>query len=381
MITMLASSTDLDLLGAAQPTGEESAAIASAALGRAVQVVTWSVERVPYEAGSPATGALLRVRGRTSDGARWSVFLKVLQHPRHWNRLMEVPPPFRTDFVNTFPWRAELAAWEPEFLAALPAGLRVPRLYRLVELPDDRVAVWMEDVAICADPWSVNRFERAAALLGGLAANRCGADLLAASPVPPGFGLRRFADGPVIGGVMALRDDSLWQHPLLATALARDVRAELLELAPRIPAILDMLDRCPQALPHGDASPQNLLVPCSESDTLVAIDIAFQCPLAFGYDLGQLLVGLAHAGELAPSALAVIHETLVPAFVDGTARAGRPVAADDVWRGYIGSLIVRSAFTSIPFDRLTDPAAETVISARLELTRFIIGLAAELPSD
>jgi hypothetical protein len=110
----------------------------------------------------------------------------------------------------------------------------------------------------------------------------------------------------------------------------------------------------------------------------VAIDIAFQCPLAFGHDLGQLLVGLAHAGELAPSALADIHETLVPAFVDGTARAGHPVAADDVRRGYIGSLIVRSAFTSIPFDRLADPAAETVISARLELARFIIGLAAEL---
>ena len=169
---------------------------------------------------------------------------------------------------------------------------------------------------------------------------------------------------------MALRDDTRWQHPLLATALARDVRAGLLELAPRIPAILDMLDRCPQALPHGDASPQNLLVPRGEPDTLVAIDIAFQCPLAFGYDLGQLLVGLAHAGELAPSALADIHEALVPAFVDGTARAGHPVAADDVRNGYIGSLIVRSAFTSIPFDRLADPAAETVIPAAARTDPF-----------
>jgi hypothetical protein len=282
--------------------------------------------------------------------------------------------------VNTFPWRAELAAWEPEFLAALPAGLRVPRLHRLVELPDDRVAMWMEDVAIGDDAWTVGRFERAAGLLGELAANRCGADLLAACPVPAGYGLRRFADGPVMGGVMALRDDTLWQHPLLGTALALDVRTELLELAPRIPAILDMLDRCPQALPHGDASPQNLLVPRGESNTLVAIDIAFQCSLAFGYDLGQLLVGLAHAGELAPSALPDIHEALVPAFVEGTARTGHSVAADDVRRGYIGSLIVRSAFTSIPFDRLADPAAGAIIQARLELTRFITGLAAELPS-
>ena len=298
-----------------------------------MQIGAWLVERVPYEAGSPATGALLRVRGRTTDGASWSVFLKVLQHPRHWARIAEIPPQFHADFVSNFPWRAELAAWEPEFLAAMPAGLRVPRLFRHVELPDDRVAIGMEDVAISDDPWTVARFEQAAALLGGLAANRCGADLLAACPVPSGYGLRRFADGPVLGGLMALRDDALWQHPFIATALATDVRTQLLELVPRIPALLDMLDRCPQALPHGDASPQNLLVPRGEPDTLVAIDIAFQCPLAFGHDLGQLLVGLAHAGELAPSALADIHQALVPAFVDGTARAGHPVAADEYGTG------------------------------------------------
>jgi hypothetical protein len=346
-----------------------------------VAVDSWYPERVQYDAGSPATGALVRVRGRSTDGESWSAFLKVLQHPRHWPFLQKVPPQFRADFVDQFPWRAELAAWQPEFLAALPTGLRVPRLYQLVELPDDRVAIWMEDVAISDDPWTVARFEVAAGLLGGLAANRCSADLLAACPVPAGYGLRRYADGPVVGGLTALRDDTLWQHPLLATALARDVRAELLELAPRIPGILDMLDRCPQALPHGDASPQNLLVPHGESDILVAIDIAFQCPLAFGYDLGQLLVGLAHAGQLAPSALAIIHESLVPAFVDGTARAGHPVAADEVRRGYIGSLIVRSAFTSIPFDRLAAPAAGVIIPARVELTRFVVGLAADLPCD
>src|SRR6476661_256912 len=184
---MTAAMTDLDLLGAARPTKDELTDIVSTSLGHAAQIATWSVDRVPYEAGSPATGALLRVHGRTTDGASWSVFLKVLQHPRHWTRLTEVPPAVRTDFVNNFPWRAELAAWEPEFLAALPAGLRVPRLYQLIELPDDRVAIWMEDVAISDDPWTVARFQQAARLLGGLAANRCGANLLAAWPVPAGF--------------------------------------------------------------------------------------------------------------------------------------------------------------------------------------------------
>ena len=57
------------------------------------------------------------------------------------------------EFAATFPWRAELAAWEPGFAGRLPAGLRVPVLYRLADLGDDRVAVWMEDVPVDSAPW------------------------------------------------------------------------------------------------------------------------------------------------------------------------------------------------------------------------------------
>ena len=54
---------------------------------------------------------------------------------------------------------------------------------------------------------------------------------------------------------------------------------------------------------HGDASPQNLLVPASEPDTFVVIDWSFHGPLAVGFDLGQLLIGLAHAGRLTADVL------------------------------------------------------------------------------
>ena len=63
------------------------------------------------------------------------------------------------------------------------------------------------------------------------------------------------------------------------------------------------MDTLPQALPHGDASPQNLLVPADDPDTFVAIDVSFQNPQAVGFDLGQLLVGLTHAGLLPAAAL------------------------------------------------------------------------------
>ena len=210
-----------DLLGDARPDAHELARMVSGALHREIAVARWTVQPVPYEAGSPATAALLRIRGRTTDGEDWSLFLKVLQHPRHWSGLDRVPPQFRAEFSDSFPWRAELAAWNPEFLGALPEGLRVPRLYRLVELPADRVAVWMEDIAVSDQTWSVPRFARAAGLLGQLAANRCDAELLASCGVPAGFGVRKYVDGPVTGALFALRDRALWLHPSLNTQLGR----------------------------------------------------------------------------------------------------------------------------------------------------------------
>jgi hypothetical protein len=52
----------------------------------------------------------------------------------------------------------------------------------------------------------------------------------------------------------------------------------------------------PLCRPHGDACPQNLLVPVNEPNTFVVIDISQQAPTALGCDLAQLAVGLVHAG-------------------------------------------------------------------------------------
>lgn len=49
-------------------------------------------------------------------------------------------------------------------------------------------------------------------------------------------------------------------------------------LALRIPSMLDRLETLAQAMPHGDASRRNLLVPVVDPETLVAIDISFRSP-------------------------------------------------------------------------------------------------------
>ena len=367
-----------DLLGVATPTGDQLDAIVSAAVGRPAVVTRWDAEPVPYESGSPATGTLARVRGVTAEGQSWSVFLKVLQHPRHWRLLDRVPVQVRADFLGNFPWRAELTAWEPTFSAHLPVGLRVPELYRVVELPEDRVAVWMEDIVVSAQPWTTDRFVMAAGVLGALAANRRDPDLLAACPVPPGYGLRRYYDGTVRPVLPWLQSHDLWGHPLLATSGGTRLRADLLELAAATPAILDRLEELPQALPHGDASPQNLLVPLTAPDTLVAIDVAFQCPLAVGFDLGQLLVGLVHAGQMPTSDLPAIHHLLAPAYEDGMNHGKRPAALADIEASYVGSLVIRAAFTSLPFREPIPSLTDTYIDERMMLTRFITDLGLQM---
>ncbi|HEY4991201.1 MAG TPA: hypothetical protein VII33_03870, partial [Nakamurella sp.] len=156
------------------------------------------------------------------------------------------------------------------------------------------------------------------------------------------------------------------------------LRADLLELAAATPAILDRLEELPQALPHGDASPQNLLVPLTAPDTLVAIDVAFQCPLAVGFDLAQLLVGLVHAGQMPTSDLPAIHHLLAPAYEDGMNHGKRPAALADIEASYVGSLVIRAAFTSLPFREPIPSLTDTYIDERMMLTRFITDLGLQM---
>lgn len=371
--------TITDLLGAAAPTDDFLRSVVRDVVadrasrredtGLAADIETVVAERVPYDAGSPATGALVRLRGTLTDGSPWSVFIKLLQSARHWPHLNRVPPPARKEFTATFPWRAELAAWQPDFAGRLPAGLRVPVLYRLVDLGDDRIAIWMEDITVDNSPWGVTRFARAAELLGTLAANRRDDGVLSASPLPPGYGLRRYADGPARGAIEVIGEPATWRHPALAGYVS--LQPDLLDLAERIPALFDLLDTLPQALPHGDASPQNLLVPSGEPATLVAIDIAFQTPHAIGFDLAQLLVGLVHAGQMPAAALPDVDSVLVPAFTAGMQAGRQPASADDVERGYLATLALRAGFTSLPLRDL-DTAPPSLVAERCALTRFIL---------
>ncbi|SCL14402.1 hypothetical protein GA0070624_0410 [Micromonospora rhizosphaerae] len=361
---------------------DDVCAVASDIVGEPVRTGAWQVEEVAYESGSPATGGLYRVRGITASGQPWSVFVKLLQHVRHWPRLHLLPPDMRQSFADWFPWRQEMAAWHESFAGRLPAGMRLPVLYRVTDLGDDRLLLWMEDINALDGGWDLARFAQAAQALGGLAALRSAPEVVQGTGYPAGWGLRGYADGRVsLGALPLLADDDLWRNPLLADTVDSSLRADLRRLAGRLPAILDQLDNLPQAVPHGDASPQNLLVPADAPWELVAIDISFQCPLAIGFDLGQLLIGLVHSGQMASADLADVHDVLVESFAAGMKEYGVEASPEDVEYGYVGSLVVRAGFTSLPFELLDAPPSAKLVEMfheRAALTRFIADLGVSL---
>lgn len=365
-----------DLLAAPDdPAGEAALReLVREALGVDVEPVATRVDVVDYQAGSPATGALLRVSGLDTADRPWSLFCKVLQHVRHWPPLAAMPPQLAAQFAAEFPWRSELLLWDEPMHSRLPDGLRAPVLHRLVDLGDDRVAVWMEDIHADGLPWDTARYAAAARALARWNARCADPGLVSACPWPPGFALRMYAEKAVLAsGLGPLRDDALWAHPWLAPHA--DLRRRLLELAPQIPVLLDELDTCPQCLPHGDASPQNLLVPVEEPDVFVAIDISFTTPHAVGFDLGQLLVGLVHAGEMAAARLPRLTPVVLGSYLSGLHEEGLDVDEGQVARAFAVSVVLRSAFDSWRLDLLdSDDAADRhTFDERVALSRFLVG--------
>ena len=359
-----------DQLGQARPyaldelVGDvEVATLVAEALGRVGGESAFEV--VSYTFGSPATGGLYRLCG---DG--WSLFCKVLQHPKHWPLLPMLPPEAQAEFLDGFPWRIELDLWEPAVLASLPDGVRAPALHRVVDLGDDRLAVWMEDVVESDEAWDLDRYARAARALGRWNARSRTPELL--GDLPPCFALRMYVETAIdLRGLMPLGNDELWSHGWLADH--GDLRARLLALGDRIPELLGRLEALPQAMPHGDASPQNLLVPASAPDGFVTIDVGMRTPHAIGFDLGQLLVGLVHAGVMPAASLPSIADTIVPAYVAGLRDEGDPTSQAEVLEGFAVSALLRSGFDSFLYDLADDPTEENAhtFAERVALCRFL----------
>jgi hypothetical protein len=339
--------------------------LARKALGDPTAVVLdWSIQPVGHTFGTPTTVGAVRIKG---DG--WSVFVKVIQSVRHWPLIDSLPEEAREAAKASPLWRYEADVYATDLTDALPEGLRLPAVLRIADLGDDRIAMVLEDVPTLDVVWDKARFAHAAELLGRMSVSLTERDALPVQSRIPAGTLRIFYDmylRPVL--LPAFLSDAVWEHPLLAD---RSLRADLTELADRIPSILDRLAQLPQVMVHGDASPQNLLVPRDAPDTFVAIDWSLGGIAPAGEDLAQLHLGLAHAGELRVDELPALHGTLVESYGAGA----EEFATADIAYALAGGLLIRSAFTCLPIDRLGEPITDELAATfktRTDLTRYVV---------
>jgi hypothetical protein len=373
----------LGVLGAAVPAPDRLRSVAAMALGEpSVCVLGAEARPAGYAFTSIATGGLFHVDG-TADTPRgpraWSAFVKVLQHPRHWPLIGVLPPETAAELLELFPWREELQVRE-QVLPVLPPGLRVPELYCVADLGEDRLAVWMEDIDVDHEPWDTATYRRAARLLARLAARRRPGDPAGACDLPPGLAVRKVVESraPQLAGLLG--DDSLWQRPLVADVVDPDYRRDLRLALDRLPAVLSEMAALPSSLPHGDAAPVNLLRPRGEPDTFVLIDWGFGCQLPLGFDIGQLLVGEVERGAMSPERLPGLHDLLVTAYVDGLADEGLHVDAATVRRGSISSLGPRTLVGAFPMELPDGTGTEeelALLRRRAGLGRFVADLVLE----
>ncbi|MFE3452822.1 hypothetical protein ACFXJ8_28240 [Nonomuraea sp. NPDC059194] len=309
--------------------------------------------------GALSTTSLRRLHGTTTAGVPWSFFVKSIESP-------ERRPGLENTTAN-FPWRVDLDTYLAGF--ALPAGMRLPRLYHVEDLGADRHVMWLEDVRTADATWDLDRYGSAATLLGRLAAMH--------PATGPNEGLRHFLGGPVEHLFLpALRDPDLWRHPLVAAYADPQLRSDLLALASRIGSLVETVAELSHTLSHGDACPANLLVPADGSARFVAIDWSWPWATCAGFDLSQLLVGRAHTGELAPEELPAVHETIKAAYVEGSG-----FAADEVALGCAATLVLCGAWTALPLDRLGDeptPALHELFRRRAGLARFVADVGRDL---
>ena len=358
-------------------------AVAAAVGDPHCEVTSWRIESVDYRFGSPTTGGMWRLRGEASSRGRtrsWSIFVKLVRSYRLWPLYPTLPQEIRNSPRIDVAWRyeADVYGWAA-LSAALPTGVRLPEVHLVQQLSADEVALWLEDVPVAEARWDLPTFESAAELLGLLGARLTTADALppSASRVP-GEVVRLHYDTRLSVAVLpVLCSAELWRHPLVAEAADGRLRVDMLELAGRLPALLDALDELPQVFGHGDASPQNLLVPAGDSRAFVAIDWSLGGLAAVGYDLGQLLVGLAHAGELPTSDLGGIRQAIVRAHTAGLAAGGIAVSEGEVRLGLDAGLVVRSAFAALPLERLREPVTAeltALFADRVRLTRYLVDL-------
>ncbi len=188
-------------------------------------------------------------------------------------------------------WKRELLAYQSGLLADLPAGLRAPRCFGVLEQSSGEGWLWLEEIPDAAvGRWPPERFLTVARQLG-----KFNAAYLTERPLPSYPWLsqgwfRSHLQGCTadVAQLPALRD-----HPFLRVALPGATADRILQLWDARDRLCDVLDQLPQTFCHLDLNPRNLFVRELGNGQIecVAIDWEFAGVSALGAELASLVGG------------------------------------------------------------------------------------------
>jgi hypothetical protein len=371
------------VLGAADVSDDVLAAMVAAQLGQAraaVELRTSRVEPVAYDLDAITTGGRFWVSGEALVGGAevpYRFFVKVVQSFSRSTLFDLVPPDVAAMAAASVPWRTEPLVYRSDLAGRLPAGLGMPSAYGVFDLDDLSASIWLEVVTAPPVAWDLDRFRRAAHLLGRLAASPLVAERAAVGA--SGWHVGHYAEGRVRHQVLPmLFDDGIWHHPLVAGAYDDELRDRLRDAAARLDDVVDELRALPVLTGHGDACPNNLLAHPADPGAFVLIDFGFWGELPVAFDLGQLLVGDVQIGRRPARDLAAIDGAIVPAYCEGLAAEGSTVPPADVARAHALHLLLFTGISTLPFehlDRPPSPELHALAADRAALSRFSLDLA------
>ncbi|KRA32635.1 MULTISPECIES: phosphotransferase [unclassified Nocardioides] len=346
---------DRSALGPADVSDEVLTAMVAALLAiddSAVALVDSTAEPVPYEIPAITTGGRWWVRGTADVADEPRPFALFVKQVHEWSRsplFAELPPEIQPWAAEQVPWRTEGAVYRSDLVDHLPAGLTMPRAVGVHDIDDLSYAVWLEVVPIREVEWDLERYRRAAHLLGRFAGN----DAVRERSNVGGheWDITRYVEGRLKFQVLPmLASDDLWHHPLIADTFA-DLRPRLDRVAATIDAVAAELMAFPVLAGHGDACPNNLLVGPGDHD-FTMIDFGFFTALPVGFDLGQLLVGDVQLGRRTADDLAERDAACLSSYVDGLAAEGVDIDERAVRRAHALQLLLFTGLSALPFELL-----------------------------
>ncbi len=339
-----------------------------------VRLVSSTAEEFPSDVPSITTAGRYWVRGTASTDGRtheWALFVK---HVQEWSRspfFAEVPEEIRPLARQMVPWRSEGEVYRSVLASRLPHGLEMPVAVDVRDIDELSYAVWLEPVPIADVTWDLDRFRRAATLLGRFAANDAVQEVAQSGTHEWDVGL--YAHGRLAHQVVpTLRSEEVWAHPYLAEFLP--LRSRLLAGADRVPELAEELAGFPVLAGHGDGCPGNLLVRQGR-EGFTMIDFNYFGALPVGFDLGQLLVGDVQLGRAAAGDLRLRDDACLAAYHQGLLEEGHEIDQPALRRAHALQLMLFTGLTSPPFELLDQephPALAALLRTRGALARYCL---------